>query len=326
MAAATLQLATTAGLLFAAPPDASLLDELKEVPHRIVYESYSGSNWELFAAEADGSNPVNLTRTADLDEVYPHVSPDGTKVCFLAFEGEEASMVRNLYWMDLDGAHRTRIAGNARWPCWKADGTAVAYLKNETDELSYADSATTGLFVYDLKTGRHARHPNKDIEHIYAICWSPDGKWFYATVHGGLGYKHAILAIEAGGMGVYDLGLRGCRPDVSADGKRLVWGASDWVMRVGDLDFSGGAPKVINKRDLVTSTRPMMIYHMEWSPDGKYVAFSRGPGTKSLGRHPAIIGVKVDRWDLCVADAAAADRWVPITNGEGCNKEPDWTP
>ena len=30
---------------------------------------------------------MNLTKTPDLSELYPHVSPDGTKVCFIVEEG-----------------------------------------------------------------------------------------------------------------------------------------------------------------------------------------------------------------------------------------------
>ncbi len=54
---------------------------------------------------------------------------------------------------------------------------------------------------------------------------------------------HAILAFEADGSQVYDLKIPGCRPDISPDGKRIAWGASDWTLCVGELDFSGGVPK-----------------------------------------------------------------------------------
>ena len=322
-----LVLVTIAGVTAVARASAEeLLDELKGYSHKIVFESYHDGNWELFMANADSSNPVNLTRTPNVDELYPHISPDGAKLCFLVFEEEGGAKIRNVYYMNLDGTGRTLVAKNARWPCWKADGTAIAYLKNETEEFSYSDGATTGLFIYDLKTGKQRQHPNKSLHHLYAICWTPDGKWFLATVSGGMGYKHANLAVEADGMGVYELDMRGCRPDVSPDGTKVAWGRGDWILRVADLDFSGPVPKVTNKRDVVTSEKARMIYHMEWSPDGRYLAFSRGPGKKHLGRHPAIIGVRVPGWNLCVADASATDRWVAITTGEGCHKEPDWVP
>jgi len=305
---------------------AALKAALAAVPDRIVYETFRDGNWELFTVQADGSDPGNLTRTPKVNELYPHVSPNGTKVCFVADEGEGDAMVRNVYWMNLDGTGRTLVARNAREPCWRGDGKAIAYLKGEFEKFCYLDYATKGLAVYDLASGAHAEHPNKDLFHLYNLCWTPDGKWFLATVHGGMGFDHAILAIEAAGPKVVNLHIPGCRPDVSPDGRRVAWGAEDYALRIGDLDFSGPEPKVVRSRDVVTSTKPMKIYHVDWSPDGRYVAFSRGPAEERLGLAPEIVGVKATGWNICVADASAKNRWTAITDDGLCDKEPDWAP
>ncbi len=305
---------------------AELAEELKQVSPRIVYETWQDGNWELFTIRADGSDMVNLTKTPDQNELYPHASPDGTKICFVCDEGIGADKIRNVYVMNLDGTDRKLVAKNARQPCWKSDSTTIAYLKGEVDQFTYTDYATKGIFFYDLATGEHRQHPNHDLMHLYNPCWSPDGKWFISTVHAGMGYKHAILAIEADGQGVYDLGLPGCRPDISPDGKHVAWGASDWVLRIADLDFSGDVPKAVNARDVVSSEKPMKIYHVDWSPCGKYIAFSRGPDRKILGTIPEVVGAKAKGWNIGVADATKKDRWIPITSDGNCNKEPDWIP
>lgn len=310
------------------PMAKELLAELKAYRHKIVYETYRDGNWELYMVDADGANPVNLTRTPNVHELYPHVSPDGTKVCFVVDEGEGAAMVRNVYYMNMDGSGRTLVARNAREPCWSPDGTAIAYLKGEFEEFCYKDFATKGIYVYDLRTGRHEEHPNKGIHHLYNLCWSPDGRWFLATVHGGMGYKHGILAIEVNGTGVFNLEIPGCRPDVSPDGKKVAWGASDWDLFVGDLDFSGPRPRVVNSRPVVTSAKPIKIYHIDWSPDGRYVTFSRGPEKpKSLkDLAPEMVGIIAEGWNICVADATRKNRWAILTTDGKSNKEPDWAP
>src|SRR5438132_1669933 len=63
-----------------------LLAELKNYRHKIVYETNRDGNWDLYLVNADGSNPVNITRTPDIDELYPKPSPDGSKICFVADE------------------------------------------------------------------------------------------------------------------------------------------------------------------------------------------------------------------------------------------------
>ena len=45
------------------PQAPDLLEELKQVPRKIVFESLRDGNWELCAANADGTAPVRLTRT-----------------------------------------------------------------------------------------------------------------------------------------------------------------------------------------------------------------------------------------------------------------------
>ena len=73
------------------PQPATTLN-LAAIPFKLVYETYRPTNgkenWELFMMNADGSNPVNLTSTPDVDEMYPHVSPDGQKISFVVDEGQ----------------------------------------------------------------------------------------------------------------------------------------------------------------------------------------------------------------------------------------------
>ena len=299
---------------------------LKEIPFKIVYETYRQTNgrenWELYLMNADGSNPVNLTNTPALDEMYPHVSPDGTKVCFVIDEETEGIKVRNVYYMNIDGTTRVKVAENAREPCWSPDGKSIAYLRGEFERYSTREYATSELLIYDLKTRQHKQHPNSTLHHIYAICWSPDGNWFVAAVHGGMGYSDTILAFEANGTNVFDLeqwGVRGCRPDLELDGKRMTWGATDWDLCVADIDLTSPAPVVTDVHKVVACLRKFKVYHVDFSPDGKYIAFSYGPfdGEQQVGG-------KAQGWNICVSDLTG--KWVQITTDGNHNKEPDWVP
>ena len=94
----------------------------------------------------------------------------------------------------------------------------------------------------------------------------------------------------------------------------------------GDLDFSGPKPKVKNQRNVVTSAKPMKVYHADWGPGGRYLAFSRGPKAGRLGHAPEIVGIPAKGWDIFVADATRLNHYVQITTDGKCNKEPDWVP
>jgi Tol biopolymer transport system component len=299
---------------------------LRAIPFKIVHETFRETNgtenWELFIMNADGSNPVNLTNTPDVDEMYPHVSPDGAKICFVVDEPIKETKVRNVYYMNTDGTGRVKVAENAREPCWSPDGKRIAYLRGEYERYSTREYATSELLIYDLQTRQHKQHPNKTLHHLYAICWSPDGNWFVAAVHGGMGYSDTILAFEADGTQVFDLerwGVRGCRPDLSRDGKKMVWGQTDWDLCFADIDLKSLAPVVTNIRKVVICQRKFKVYHVDLSPDNKFIAFSYGPvdGEQQVGG-------KAPGWNICVSDLTG--KWVQITTDGNHNKEPDWVP
>jgi hypothetical protein len=302
---------------------------LKAIPFKIIYETFRETdgkeNWELFLMNADGSNATNLTRTPDLDEMYPHVSPDGTKICFVTDEGTGKSKVRNVYYMNIDGTGRVKVADNARQPCWSPDSKIIAYPKGEFDRYSTRGYATKGLFLYNIETGEHRAHPNKTLSHLFNICWPPDGKWFIATVHGGMGYDHTNLAIEAIGTKVFDLGLEGCRPDVARDGKKIVWSPDDLVLWVADLDLTLSLPRIANKR-LVFAQSGLGIFqqHADWSPHREFIAFGRGPKAGGAGSYPVAPGNPAKGWDICIGDLTG--KWIQITTDGKHNKEPDWVP
>ena len=107
---------------------------LKEIPYRIVYESFRDGNWEIMQVNADGSNPVNLTKTPDVNEMYPHVSPDGTKIAFLVNAGKGEGIRRSAWYMNFDGTGRTKVADDMREVCWNGDGTALAMLPAESPD------------------------------------------------------------------------------------------------------------------------------------------------------------------------------------------------
>jgi Tol biopolymer transport system component len=303
---------------------AELTGELKEVRGQIVYESHREGNWDLFVCNADGSNSRNLTQTPAVDEMYPKVSPDGTRICFLADEGTGKDKVRNVYYMLRDGTQRQLVAKNGRDPCWSPDGTRIAYLPGEFEQYTLKDFASRGLSIFDLAAGKSSPHPNLDLHHLYNLCWSADGNWFVATVHGGMGFQHAIIAFEANGKRVVNLNIPGCRPDLSSDGKHIAWGASDFALRVAEIDWSG--PRVVGAHDLITSDKPIEVYHIDWSDDGRHIVFSRGPSHKSLGAPPEMIGAMAEGWDICVAATDAPNRMLQITHDGKGNKEPDWLP
>jgi len=62
------------------------------------------------------------------------------------------------------------------------------------------------------------------------------------------------------------------------------------------------------------------VYHVDWSPDSNYLAFSHGSR-----RGGQAVGEKATGWNISIYDMTAV-KWVHITTDGNHNKEPDWVP
>jgi Tol biopolymer transport system component len=284
---------------------------------------------------------VNLTHTPDVHEHYPQVSPDGTKVAFTIDAGQGREAVRSLWVMDIDGKNRKKIADQAREPFWSPDGKVIGYLPQEFPKFAVIDYFTKGMMFHHLDTGKSEPHPNSaKLRHLYHPRFAPNGKWVVATVHAGMGYGHANLLIEAQGDRIIDLKIPGCRPSFSPDGKQIAWGSDDHELDTAPIDLDSDNPTV-GRRALRIRDGKKKIYHIAWSPDGKFVSFSRGPDgqgdlTKAGTFQAAceIIGVYAKDWDLYAVSAqhdgvldlnkAGEADVARLTNNGASNKEPAW--
>jgi len=320
---------------------APLKERLKGSPFKIAYECYVNDNWEIFVINADGSEPVNLTATPKEHEHYPQVSPDGTKICFSVDEGEGRDAVRSLYVIDVDGRNRTKLADHAREPFWSPDSKVIGFLPQEFPKFSVVDYSTKGMSFYHLATGQIEPHPNStNLHHLYNPSFASNGKWIVSTVHAGMGFEHAILAIEARGDKIINLKIPGCRPCLSPDGKQIAWGPGDHEIAVAPIDLESDSPTV-GPRRLRIQDKTNETYHVDWSPDSQFLSLSRGPASKGdpskRGTFQAaceMVGVYAPGWDLFAVPADrdgivdlnhATDADFLMLTTNGCsNKESAW--
>ena len=316
------------GLSVAAAQDDVEADQ--RLDGQIVFEAYADENWDLYVVSAEGGEPRKLTDTPALHELYPQVSPDGSAIAFLCDSDREGANVRRLEWMRLDGSARTVIEEGAREPTWSPDGRSIAFAKQEFERFNVTDYVSKGLRIHHLATGETRDAGNSSIHHIYNPNYSPDGRWIVATVHGGMGFRHGIIAIEMDGDRVIDLKIPGCRPALTNDGRRIVWSSDDHTIQVAELEWSEDGVQLLNPR-IVHQEEKLHTYHPEPSPDGSHVVFSLGPGGRVLADSPGthtqvaeMIGVR-GKWNLVIKKIDQAGPLRFLTSGsDATSKEADW--
>ncbi|MCD6303413.1 MAG: PD40 domain-containing protein [Planctomycetes bacterium] len=306
-------------------------------------EGYENDNWDIFLVDPHGSRIRNLTRTPHIHEMYPQVSPDGTKIAFVSDRGNGRATIRSVWVMDIHGKNRHKVADYARQPFWSPDGKTLGYLPQEYKKFSIMDFGTKGMMFCDVNTWHIRPHPNaKRLFHLYNPGFSPDGKWIVATVHAGMGFKHADILIQADGPKIVNLHIKGCRPCFSPDGKYLAWGHSDHEIRIAPVRW--GASPSLGEPIMKIVDKSNKIYHVDWSPDGKWVSISRGPKSGGDISKPGtfrgaaeIVGVYAAHWNIFIVrvrkgavvnllQPSKDTEWLEVTHDGNSYKESDWIP
>lgn len=194
---------------------------------QIAYSQQQGSQFLIFIANVDGSNPVEVTQVfrtqiklSDSRFVNPVWSPDGRQLAFVGFNPVGSSS--HLYILMADGTTWKQVTpdkGNVELPYWSPDGKQIVFLKEKKLTLINADG--TGERPLNIA----GEQP----------VWSPDGKTIAYTVDNG--NIRDLYLVNADGTNArrIDLGSKNSAnwPMWSPDGKYLGFGFYEDSARPG---------------------------------------------------------------------------------------------
>lgn len=230
----------------------------------ILFQTNREGDWEIYVMNPDGTNPTNISRNT-ADDVAPDWSPDGTRIAFCRWVGNE----RHIYAMDADGANAKRLTAGTGWqqnPDWAPDGTWIAFDNSAPSEKTQLYLVRPdGTLVEKLSRGTRAES---------FPAWSPDGLGVAFTSPGD-GTNEDVYLMELSTGEIYRVTEQ---PGVdtsaawSPDGLRLAFASmidGDYDIRVFDSEDGTFANR--------TPTRDTQI-EPTWSPDGTRLVYSGGSG------------------------------------------------
>lgn len=233
---------------------------------KIVFtKDIPGGTSEILVANADGSNPTNVSNNAAWDS-EPEISPDGTKIVFSSDrgDGDPGDTDDDIWVMNIDGSNAHNLTSD--WtadtttedeePTWSPDGTQIAfktyYRWGSSYEIAVMKSDGTG--VYNLSDSTDAdKEPS----------WGPNGEIAY--VHAGdlvaekadnSGSRHVIATAPAQD------------PSWTPDGLKIAYSDGHDIL-VKSADGTGTAASI-------TGAVTANTYHPSWSPDGLKIAYTDG--------------------------------------------------
>ncbi len=98
--------------------------------NRFAFTSTRDGQYEIYAANADGSAPVRLTSNAGYDSA-PSWAPDGARIAFERGTALDADSTKDIWIMDANGANQTQLTFQAdvvdEGPAFSPDGTQIAF-------------------------------------------------------------------------------------------------------------------------------------------------------------------------------------------------------
>jgi TolB protein len=256
---------------------------------RIAYQNPIVDERGIFVANADGTDPVRLTR--GVNDAWPSWSPEGTRIVFSSTRydpsigpctpGDDAHCPTDLYIVNADGSNLGRLTvgpSNAYQAAWSPTGDEIA----STQSTGHIAAAPTWVAVMNVG-GSDAR----------------------------------IVSTGDGGSDF--------RPSWSPDGSRIVFAAirkDDWGIWTVRTDGSG-EHRILGGEGMGYVDDPV------WSPDGSLIAFVGNRTVDDYSPDDALYVMRPDGTDVTkLADApgvgVAGDiAWQPVPADNDLTPSPD---
>ena len=268
----------------------------------------------LFAIPASGGNWEEIYRFPDPKKAkecneWLTLSPDGKFIAYQSTRGGN----EDIYVMPVRGGESVRITDDPasdRWPSWSYDGHWLAFNSARTGRsetwairitpdgkpgsppIQATRGGGGGVWTQD---GKIAYLTRKDYEHIFTANpdgseetqltkfnnwnikprWSPDAKNIaFVTDYGEEGRK-AVWIVPAKGGDEKFLTI-GDFPVWSPDGKKIAFSAD-----LNQIDLPARKAKISiipaeggEAKELISYDGSLTNLNLDWSPDGRYIAFS----------------------------------------------------
>jgi Tol biopolymer transport system component len=233
---------------------------------KIAFMSLRDGAWNIYLADADGSNLQRLTfGPSTWEYIAPAFSPDGTRI---AYEADSSTFCgafySDIYVSNIDGTdlkNLTENSGPADFNlCWSPDGNEIVFVSDRdgNDEIYVMNSDGTNHTRLTDNNG-HDSHP----------VWSPDGR------------EILFVSKRNGGWNIYVMNADGTDQRKltsdnssfcgiwSPDGSRIAYvSKSEQDIRLFVMNADGS-----NKNQLASN---LPWPELAWSPMGSQIAFVGG--------------------------------------------------
>ena len=256
-------------------PDGKWIAYTRGALQDTIRKNYKGAaNFDIYLAPVDGSSPSRRLTDSDKNDMWPCWSGDGKTV----FYTSERAGIATVWKQPREAGKPTQVVTNppdaVRWLAISRNGDDLVY---ECDDRIGVTSTRGGpmtappILCRTDERGPHATYATYSGNNATEYALSPDGKRMAFVVRGDI----FVVTIEKGGDAkrLSDNPTRDGDMAWSPDGKTLVYSSNrDGGFHLYTVNVATKETRQLTKGG-ATDSSPF------YSPDGKWIAFRRGPKT-----------------------------------------------
>jgi TolB protein len=222
-------------------------------------------DFDIYVGFPDGTGLVDVSMN-DVWDTGPRLSPNGRQIAFYRVNDAQTFDDLDIYVMDVDGSDVRRLTthGTAANPTWSASGRQIAF-ESEQNPPGY------DIWVIDADGTDAVDITNSDW-HDFGPVWSPNGRQIaFMSDRDHTNDEWDIYVMDADGSNARRLTTASGFPipwSWSPDGKRILF-YRDGSIIVANADGSG--------ETVLTSDPAFLDAIPSYSPNGRFIAFSRDP-------------------------------------------------
>ncbi len=290
----------------------------------LIRKGYRGSaNYDIYVAPVDRSSPPRPLTETDCNEMWPVWGVDNTTVYFTS----ERDGLATIWRQSREGGRAAQVvavpADAIRFPTIARNGSLLAFECDNRICTAPAQSGKTraqevSILCRTDERGPKTVHATFTDSNVSEFALSPDGKRVALVVRGDVFVTPVDRGAEA--WRLTDNPTRDQDLTWSPDGKTLVYSSNrDGGYRLYAVDVLSRTTKQLT-RGTGIDTDP------QFSPDGKWIAFRRGPQTSlylirpdGRGEQPAVTGPKIYefRW-------APDGKWLAFSREDEIRNRDAW--
>lgn len=129
---------------------------------------------EIYLMNADGTNQTNITNNSKIDDMYPNLSPDGSKVVFESFNYKSPNQI---YLLNINGSGLKKLNDEntgGKSPIWSPDGNKVLFHQSDSSGSTYGLYTTNPDGSNKTKITNSITYPERIA--TYYFGWAPDSR------------------------------------------------------------------------------------------------------------------------------------------------------